>query len=101
MTSLCDSTYRLLTHPLTLCVLGFFLLLLNSTGKAGVICFFVGYGGGGVCGSDRRRLHPDCSRKQHEHQRLRHGPAARQSLQRPLLSEVCLLIQAFSYTGYS
>lgn len=70
----------------------FWELLLNYPGKARVICLFVGHGGGRVCRSDRRRLHTDCSRKQHEHQRLRHGPAARQSLQRPLLSEVRILV---------
>lgn len=61
-------------------------------GEERVICLSVGHGCGRVCSSDRRRLHADYSRKQHEHQRLRHGPAARQSLQRPLLSEVRFIL---------
>lgn len=63
-------------------------------GKAGVLRFSVGHGGGGVRRPDRRRLHADRGRKQPEHPRLRHGPAARQPLQRPLLSKVRLLISA-------
>lgn len=63
---------------------------LTHPGKAGVVCLPVGHGGGGVRRPDRRRLHADGGRKQHEHQGLRHGPAARQSLQGPLLPEVCL-----------
>lgn len=65
-----------------------FFVFPNPPGEAGVVRFPVGHGGGGVRGADRRRLHADCGGKQHEHPRLRHRPAARQSLQRPLLSEV-------------
>lgn len=58
-------------------------------GEARFLRLPVGHGRGGIRRSDGRRLHTDGGREQHQHQRLRHGAAARQSLQRPLLSEVC------------
>lgn len=48
----------------------------------------VGHGGAGVRSPDGWRLHHHRVGKQHEQQRLRHRHAARQPLQRPVLSEV-------------
>lgn len=59
-----------------------------SAGEEESLRLPVGHGGAGVRGPDGRRLYHHCVRKQHEQQRLRHRHAARQPLQRPLLSEV-------------
>lgn len=59
-----------------------------SAGSEESLRLSVGHGGAGVRRPDGRRLHHHCVGKQHEQQRLRHRHAARQPLQRPLLTEV-------------
>lgn len=63
-------------------------LYLLSAGQKRTLRIFVGHGCGGVCSTDRWRLHYHCIRQQHEQQRLRHSHATWESLSRPHLPKV-------------